>query len=98
MKSEIESVKITYADKLNENRSNARNVGSSDSGTTTGSNAWQTASRGRNSRRSYYGTSTGSQGGISMGAPLPSRFVVLERINKEITKENVKKHMESRKT
>ena len=45
----------------------------------------------QNSRRSYYGTSTGSLAGISMGAPLPSRFVVIERVNKEITKEDVKK-------
>ena len=106
----METVKITNADKLNENRSNARNVGSSDSGTAIGCNAWQIVLRGRgqqsrtqqnrggnmngniqNSRGSYYGTSTGSRGGISMGAPLPSRFVVIERVNKEITKEDVKK-------
>ena len=50
-----------------------------------------------NSRRSYYGNSAGSGGNVSMGAPLPSRYVVIERVKKEITKEDVKRHTDSKR-
>ena len=45
VKSEIESVKLTYAEKLKDDRSNARNEASRDD--TAGSGDWQPASRGR---------------------------------------------------
>ena len=48
VKSEIESVKTTYAEKLRDDRSNARNEASSSDSATAGSGgAWQPASRGR---------------------------------------------------
>ena len=118
VKSEIESVKLSYADKLKESRSNARNEASgSSSGATTGSNASYSGARAGgqqhrpqhnrgdnvnsnryNSRRSYYGNSAGSGGNVGMGAPLPSRYVVIERVKKEITKEDVKRHTDSKRT
>ena len=50
-----------------------------------------------NSRRSYYGTAKENGSGSSMGAPLPSRYVVIERVNIGITKADVKKHMEEKR-
>ena len=117
VKSELESVKISYAQKAaTNNRSHAQNAVQSDVSTElpSGNGEWTTVSRGRrqqnntqqqqqqrgngNYRRSYYGTATGNRNGSDMGAPLPSRFVVLERLNKEITKERVKSYMADSRT
>ena len=118
VKSEIESVKTTYAEKLKDDRSNARNEASSSDSATAGSGgAWQPASRGRRqqtrpqqnngnnvngnrqqTRRSFYGSRTENKSGISMGGPKPSRYVVIERVKKEISKEQVKTYMSDNKT
>ena len=118
VKSELESVKLSYAQKAaSGGRSLARNAVQDEvsrelpAGNT---GDWITVSRGRgqhsrghqnnrqqqqqrgngNYRRSYYG----NRNGTDMGAPLPSRFVVIERLRKEITKERVKSYMAESRT
>ena len=116
VKSELESVKISYAQKAaSGSRSLAQNVvqGEVPSELPTGNTGeWITVGRGQQSRghqnnghqqqqrgngnyrRSYYG----NRNGTDMGAPLPSRFVVIERLRKEITKERVKSYMAESRT
>lgn len=117
VKSELESVKLTYAEKAQQNRSHAQNVIGDEVSTGSSASDWQTVSRGsgkqsgsqqnrnnsgngnrQQSRRSYYGTAAGSGSGVDMGAPLPSRFVVIERVKRHITKDRVKEYMGSKKT
>ena len=43
-------------------------------------------------KRSIYGSSAGNGSGVNMGAPLPSRFVVIERIKRNVMKSDVKRH------
>ena len=118
--SELKSVKVTYAQKALQGRSNVRNAvpdelpsGSSDegwqpvnsrrkqgrqqpSGNDNGNGNGQPPRKNGNNKRSHYGSLTGNVNGMTMGAPLPSRFIVIERINKAITKEQVKAHTVSK--
>ena len=87
LQSVIEEVKKTsYAAAARDSRSDARNVGSRDiqQGQAPNYNTNNYGNGNGNYRRptrSYYGSSNSGTGiSKSMGAPLPSRFIVIERI------------------
>ena len=83
---ELQSAKLSWAERTKQGRSNARNVapdqlpsGSADDWHPAGQRRRQQAGpqqQGGNSsnRRPIYGSSVGNGSGVSMGAPLPSRY------------------------
>ena len=89
----IEQEKISYANTIKNGRSDGRNVTSGSQHLHFGNRSNNNNGSMMNSRpqmKSYYGSSkSGTTNSKEMGAPLPSRFIVVERVPRHISKEDI---------
>ena len=99
----IQQDKITYASMIKNGSSEWRNVNSSSNSSQYKNNSGNRGNnnyhRGNNNyhrpqMKSYYGASkTGTTSSKEMGAPLPSRFIVIERVRRHISKDDIYGHI-----